>query len=99
MRKGVWKEAVTGTNVVIYRRNLQRAYIERMNFLMTEEIKSDKSEGYYDVSQSDLRSLVRGELNVLKGMLVIAKSKTLNTETKYHYEDSIKRIELILNPK
>lgn len=99
MRKGIWKEAVTGTNVVIYRRNLQRAYIERMNYLMTEEIKSDKSEGYYNVSQSDLRSLVRGELNVLKGMLVIAKSKALNTETKYHYEDSIKRIELILNPK
>jgi hypothetical protein len=70
-----------------------------MNYLMKEEIKSERSEGYYNVSQSDLRSLVRGELTVLKGMLVSAKSKVLNTETKYHYEDSIKRIELILNPK
>ncbi|MFT5244310.1 MAG: hypothetical protein ACI8QQ_002248, partial [Psychroserpens sp.] len=99
MRKGIWKEANTGANVVIYRRNLQRAYIERMSYLMNEEIKSERSEGYYNVSQSDLRSLVRGELNVLKVMLVSAKGKTLNTETKYHYEDSIKRIELILNPK
>jgi hypothetical protein len=99
MRKGIWKEANTGVNVVIYRRNLQRAYIERMSYLMNEEIKSEKSEGYYNVSQSDLRSLVRGELNVLKGILVSAKGKTVNTETKYHYEDSIKRIELILNPK
>jgi hypothetical protein len=99
MRKGIWKEVNTGVNVVIYRRNLQRAYIERMSYLMNEEIKSEKSEGYYNVSQSDLRSLVRGELNVLKGILVSAKGKTVNTETKYHYEDSIKRIELILNPK
>jgi hypothetical protein len=65
---------------------------------MTEEIKSDKSEGYYNVSQSDLQALVRGELNVLKAILVKAKSGIINTETKYHYEDSIKRIELILNP-
>jgi hypothetical protein len=99
MRKGIWKETIKGTNVVIYRRNLQRAYIERMDYLMNEEIKSERSEGYYNVSQSDLRSLVRGELNVLKVMLVNAKNNTLNTETKYHYEDSIKRIELILNPK
>jgi hypothetical protein len=98
MRKGIWKEAIMGTNTVIYRRNLQRAYIERMNYLMTEEIKSDKSEGYYNVSQSDLQALVRGELNVLKAILVKAKSGIINTETKYHYEDSIKRIELILNP-
>src|SRR3970282_1289487 len=82
MRKGIWKETVAGANVLIYRRNLQRAYIERMNYLMNEEIKSEKSDGYYDVSQSDLRSLVRGELNVLKATLVEAKRKSLNTETK-----------------
>ncbi|UQD57731.1 zinc-dependent metalloprotease [Flavobacterium sp. K5-23] len=99
MRKGIWKEATLVSNVSIYRRNLQRAYIERMNFLMNEEIKSEKSEGYYNVSQSDVRALVRGELNVLKGSLFTAKNTAINIETKYHYEDSIKRIELILNPK
>jgi hypothetical protein len=30
MRKGIWKEANTSTTVSIYRRNLQRAYIVRM---------------------------------------------------------------------
>jgi hypothetical protein len=49
-------------------------YIERMDYLMNEEIKSERSEGYYNVSQSDLRSLVRGELNVLKANLVKAKA-------------------------
>jgi hypothetical protein len=45
-----------------------------MDYLMNEEIKSERLEGYYNVSQSDLRSLVRGELNVLKANLVKAKA-------------------------
>ncbi|EJL64462.1 zinc-dependent metalloprotease [Flavobacterium sp. CF136] len=99
-RKGIWKEANTAANVTIYRRNLQRAYIDRMGYLMTEEIKPvDKSTIYYNVSQSDLRALVRGELNTLKKSLSTAKVMAVNTETKYHYEDCIKRIDLILNPK
>ncbi|RED22144.1 uncharacterized protein DUF5118 [Flavobacterium cutihirudinis] len=99
LRKGIWKETATVSNVTIYRRNLQRAYIDRMGYLMTEEIKpTDKSATYYNVAQSDLRALVRGELNTLKKSLAIAKITAVNTETKYHYEDCIKRIDLILNP-
>jgi hypothetical protein len=100
LRKGIWKEAATPANVTIYRRNLQRAYIDRMGVLMTEEIKpNDRSAIYYNVAQSDLRALVRGELNVLRKTLSAAKAMGTNTETKYHYEDCIKRIDLILNPK
>lgn len=99
IRKGIWKEAITAGNVTVYRRNLQRAYIDRMGYLMTEEIKpTDRSTTYYNVSQSDLRALVRGELTALRKSLVIAKAGGTNTETKYHYEDCIKRIDLILNP-
>lgn len=100
MRKGIWKEAGSAANVTIYRRNLQRAYIDRMGTLMTEEMKpTERSSGYYNVSQSDLRALVRGELNALKKSLTAAKALGTNPETKYHYEDCIKRIDLILNPK
>ena len=99
-RKGIWKEASAAGNVTIYRRNLQRGYIDRMGALMTEEIKpTDRSTVYYNVAQSDLRALVRGELSALKGTLLTAKAGAVNTETKYHYEDCIKRIDLILNPK
>ncbi|MGO4821279.1 MULTISPECIES: zinc-dependent metalloprotease [unclassified Flavobacterium] len=99
MRKGIWKETNAVSSVSIYRRNLQRAYIERMEYLMTDEMKSNRSESYYNVSQSDVRALVRGELNTLKTILGIAKSRATNTETKYHYEDCIQRIALILDPK
>jgi len=99
-RKGIWKEAATPANVTIYRRNLQRGYIDRMGALMIEEIKpTDKSTTYYNVAQSDLRALVRGELTALRSTLLAAKARPVNTETKYHYEDCIKRIDLILNPK
>ena len=99
MRKGIWKEASSASNVTIYRRNLQRAYLERMSFLMNEELKVDRSKEYYNVSQSDIRGLVRGELNSLKTSLSLAKNAALNTETKYHYQDCIKRIDKILDPK
>ena len=99
MRKGIWKEANLPSNVTIYRRNLQRAYIERMAYLMKEEIKSSRPSDYYNVAQSDLRGLVRGELTTLKSTLSVAKTRAVNTETKYHYEDAMKRIDLILNPK
>lgn len=99
LRKGIWKESAVAGNVTVYRRNLQRAYIDRMGYLMTEEIKpNDKSFVYYNTGQSDLRALVRGELTTLRKLLVTAKAMGINTETKYHYEDCIKRIDLILNP-
>ncbi|MBU0940346.1 MAG: zinc-dependent metalloprotease [Bacteroidetes bacterium] len=98
-RTGLWKETASNTSATIYRRNLQRAYIERMEFLMTQDIKPSRNGQYYNVSQSDLRGLVRGELNSLKSTLNTAKNGAVNTETKYHYQDCIKRIDMILNPK
>jgi hypothetical protein len=104
LRKGIWKETASGEKVGIIRRNLQRAFVERMGFLMKEELKPSvnpnvPSPTFYNVPQSDVRALVRGELTVLKGVLTLAKSKTQNIETKYHYIDCIKRIDMILNPK
>jgi hypothetical protein len=37
-----------------------------MEYLMKEEIKSTRSADYYNVAQSDVRALVRGELTTLK---------------------------------
>jgi hypothetical protein len=99
MRSGLWKETSSNASATIYRRNLQRAYIERMEFLMTQDIKPGRNSQYYNVSQSDLRGLVRGELNSLKTTLNAAKNGAVNTDTKYHYQDCIQRINMILDPK
>jgi len=99
LRKGIWSEVNITKNVDVYRRNLQRAYVDRMAYLMTEEINPQRSSQYFNVSQSDIRALVRGELNTLKRQAAAAGNRGVNTVTKYHYRDIVKRIEDILDPK
>jgi hypothetical protein len=98
VRSGLWKEITNKTSVNLYRRNLQRAYLERMEYLMTQEIKNTNSSDYYNVSQSDVRALVRGELLNLKSQITLAKNNNVDLETKYHIIDSIDRISKILDP-
>jgi hypothetical protein len=99
LRKGVFSETNNTKNVDVYRRNLQRAYVDRMAFLMTEDLESQRNGDYYNVSQSDVRALVRGELNTLKRQVATAGNRQVNTVTKYHYRDLVKRIDDILDPK
>ena len=99
LRKGVFSESKVTKNVDVYRRNLQRAYVDRMAFLMTEDLESRRNEDYFNVSQSDIRALVRGELNTLKRQVAAAGNRQVNIVTKYHYRDLVKRIEEVLDPK
>lgn len=104
LRNGLWKESGRGTSVDLYRRNLQRSYVDRMEYLMTEELQPSRFrrpgfEGqiYYNTNTSDVRALVRGELKALKSRLTSAKNGRINRETKYHYEDVIARIDAIFS--
>lgn len=99
LRTGIWSELSTNQSITIYRRNLQRAYIQRMAFLMQEEFKKTNSKDSYNVVQSDVRALVRGELNSLKAIIQIKKGQQTTTENKYHLEDCLARINAILDPK
>jgi len=99
LRNGLWKESARGVSVDLFRRNLQRSYVDRMLYLMTEELQPNRFsrpgfEGqiYYNTNTSDVRALVRGELKTLKARLTSAKNGNINKETKYHYEDVIARI-------
>ena len=102
LSNGIWKETGKRSNVDLYRRNLQRSYIDRIGYLMTNEPSRSRYsrpgfEGtlYYDVETSDVRALVRGELKAIKSRLTSAKNGRINKETKYHYEDIIARINAI----
>ncbi|MFP4846753.1 zinc-dependent metalloprotease [Winogradskyella sp. PE311] len=99
VRMGIWKESNTASNVAVFRRNLQRVYLDRMIYLMTQDLEPRRSRQYFNVNQSDVRALVRGELNQLKSVLNNASRRAINTETKYHYRDCIERINSILDPK
>lgn len=99
LRIGIWSELNTNQNLTVYRRNLQRAYLERMEFLMKEEFRNNASSESYNVSQSDVRALVRGELTSLKSLIQTKKGLQTTTENRYHLEDCLARINAILDPK
>jgi hypothetical protein len=105
LRTGIWSEVGRRTNVDIYRRNLQRSYLDRMGYLMTDEGPSPRNNDSdfertltFDVSASDVQTLVRGELKTLRNRLQAAKNSSINTMTRYHYDDAIARIDQVLDP-
>jgi hypothetical protein len=53
----------------------------------------------YPVAQSDVRSIVRGELKTLQASLTASKAKFADKEVRYHLDDCLERVNLILNPR
>jgi hypothetical protein len=100
LRNGVWSELRKGGEISTYRRNLQRAYINRMDYLMTQEQQNGRfSRGTsVDVAQSDIRPVVRGELVTLQRNVRNAVGRSNDQLTRYHLMDALERIDLILNP-
>jgi hypothetical protein len=99
-RKGLFSEVASRSTIDIYRRNLQRAYVERLEYLMTEEqgpASRFSTRTTIDVSQSDIRAVVRAELKELKRTL--QNSRIRDRMSKIHTEDLVERIDLILEPK
>ncbi|MFN4761703.1 zinc-dependent metalloprotease [Gillisia sp. Q332] len=100
VRTGLWSELNRGGAISNYRRNLQRAYIARMEYLMTEE-QSPAMRRFgssVDVAQSDIRPIVRGELVTLQRNIRNAANRSNDQLTRYHLLDALERIDLILNP-
>lgn len=105
LRQGLWSELRNGKSIDTYRRNLQKAHIERLAYLMTadNEGKKPASGGYQkstpvNIGQSDIRSVARAELNILKRDLKNGIGRTSDKMSKYHLQDAVVRIEAILDP-
>lgn len=98
LRNGIWAELKKGDTIDTYRRNLQRAHIERLDLLLNEEMppisardRSRNGPGI-DASQSDIRPVVRAEMNTLKRSIQAAIPRTSDSMSKYHLQDAIERI-------
>ena len=48
-----------------------------------------------NTSQSDIRSVARAELNILKREIKSATARTSDNMSKYHLQDAVKRIDMI----
>ncbi|MEM6515901.1 MAG: zinc-dependent metalloprotease [Bacteroidota bacterium] len=102
LRKGVWSELSSGKTIDTYRRNLQRAHIDRLAQMMTAKNQSGRSRSRYvkatavNTSQSDIRAVVRAELKALQRSLRNARGA--NQMSRIHIADALERIDVILNP-
>lgn len=105
LRAGIFSELAQGKTIDVYRRNLQRAYVDRMQYLMTEKqnkipsrLRSWINQSGINVAQSDIRPVVRAELNNLNRQAQRAISRTSDRMSRYHLQDLVERIDAILNP-
>ena len=105
LRNSIWSELKRGEKIDTYRRNLQRAHIDRLFYLMTADNQSKRQGSDYvkstavNTSQSDIRAVTRFELNELKRLATRAVFESKDSMTRIHLKDVTKRIDDILNPK
>ena len=104
MRGAIFSELSSGAIVDSYRRNLQRGYVDRLEYLLSLDFNATgflAEIGYQsiDADESDLRMLVRGELETLKSQVDRGAQRTNDATTRLHLRDLSARIDHILDPE
>ena len=89
VRNGVWSEVGKAGEISIYRRNLQRSYLEEMD-------RKLNAPG----NNSEIRMLAKGELRALDKQLQTGLGVTgLDENTRRHLTDAREEIAAILDPR
>jgi ribosomal protein S18 acetylase RimI-like enzyme len=106
-KKGVWSELATGAPIDIYRRNLQKVYIESLVGLLNPAPPMAPPAGLPrgliiftgDLKTTDVPSEARAQLVELKNEIAGAIIKETDKVSKYHLQDVEERIREALNPR
>jgi len=89
LRKGIWSElGQNRVSIDMYRRNLQRAYLDVMEIQLP---------GLFIRTSSEGAVMIRGHLRALKQDVDRALSRAADNPTRYHLEDVSERIRDILD--
>ena len=108
VRRGVFGElAAPRPTVDPYRRNLQQAFIDQMDRLISTPLATPFPPGFTPFPgftpppprPADARALARLELQDLQGTLRAALAKPTDRATRAHFVDLAARIDRILNPR
>jgi hypothetical protein len=105
LRSGIWSELASGKTIDVHRRSLQRAHLERLGVLMTQDEPSVPAQyrsyvgPQINASQSDIRPMARGELKTLQRQITAAIPRTSARLSKLHLEDALENIKATLDPK
>lgn len=106
LKQMVFTELNTKKPVDIYRRNLQKSYVEKLGSIINPSqsgatvfvVRGGNAEPTIDTKKSDIISYVRGHARELKAM-VDAAAASGDRATKYHLQDLSDRLKKMLDPK
>jgi hypothetical protein len=110
MDNAVFSELKANKEIDVYRRNLQKAYVQKLitlinptpasssSSMMTQRPPTAGPSNALSAAQSDVISVVRAQLKALNSSIKTATPQTSGL-SKYHLEDLSDRIEDALNPK
>ena len=105
VRAAIWTELRNNSSISVYRRNLQRAYVDRMDYLMSGDLPSVSGQfrqflgwSISDIGQTDIRPIVREQLEQLMADVQRSKNQVSDRATRVHLNDIERRIDHILNP-
>jgi hypothetical protein len=104
LKAGIWSELEGRGEIDAYRRNVQRAYVERLEVLLKEEPPAAAPNPSVwrtpvDVSQSDIRPLARAQLVELRSAIGQRLGRSSDEVTRQHLRDLVARIDLMLDPR
>ena len=103
LKNGIWEELLNNKKIDVYRRNLQLAYLDRINYLMNEDQGSISPRfrsriTTVKVGQSDIRTIAVGQLLELRKDIRKYKNKS-DKMTKMHLVQATAKINRILAGK
>jgi hypothetical protein len=106
LRKGIWSELSSRQSIDIYRRGLQKSFVESLNRIVNPESAPGivlTPIGFSTVAAtsktSDALSVAKAQLRTLSGEIRSALPAYKDAASKAHLQDVLDRIEQALDPK
>ena len=107
LKKGIWTELPSRAKIDVYRRNLQKSYVNTLSNLLNPPTNTGitlitlggPSSPQLSSDKSDVRSMVRAHLTTLRAEVRAAASATSDQMSRHHLQDVAARIDKALDPK
>ncbi|MFN8290693.1 MAG: zinc-dependent metalloprotease [Chitinophagaceae bacterium] len=107
LKKGIWSEVAARKPIDLYRRNLQKSYVNMLCSILepqnagitTIAITIGGGSPSTGNDKTDIKSVVRGHLQALRNEMNAAVPGTADQMSKYHLQYLVSKIDNTLNPK
>jgi len=108
LKSGIWSELPGRRKIDVYRRNLQKSYVDILSGLISNRggggggiiiILGGGGATSTNPDKSDIKSFVRAHLAAIRSEARAAASGTSDAMSRYHLQDIVSRIDKALDPK